>query len=63
MAKNINCKKSWHPTRFELQCKIQDYKMKEEEKEKRKQLVVLELEEDKRCFGEVRRMKWMEENN
>lgn len=37
--------------------------MKEEEKEKRKQLVVLELEEDKKCFGEVRRMKWMEENN
>ncbi|ELQ76047.1 hypothetical protein THOM_0981 [Trachipleistophora hominis] len=63
MAKNINCKKSWHPTRFEIQSKIHEYKMKEDEKEKRKQLIASELEEEERCFGEVRRMKWMEENH
>ncbi|KAI5149618.1 hypothetical protein ENBRE01_1400 [Enteropsectra breve] len=34
MAKNINCKKVWHPSRHEVQNKIKRYKMDLEESRK-----------------------------
>lgn len=60
MAKNINCKKSWHPTRFETQSKIKEYKMKENMRKSKAQEVLLELSKQNDDFAKLQRMKWME---
>lgn len=62
MSKNLNCKKSWHPSRFEQQSKIQKYIKEKEEREKRKQLILFELEREKNNYKTIKRMNWMFEN-
>lgn len=59
MSKNINCKKSWHPSCFEVQNKIRNYKIKEEERKKRKELVIYELNEEINEENKLQRMNWM----
>ena len=61
MAKNSNCKKSWHPTRFEQQNRIEQFKKRQEEKKRRKRISFIDKKFNKTERKTFKRLDWMYE--
>lgn len=62
MGKNTNCKKTWHPTRFEQQNKIEEYKKKQEERKRRRRIELCQKKSKKNEKYPLKRLKWMFED-
>lgn len=55
MAKNTNCKKAWHPSRFEHKAKIEKYKKAQEDKGRAKRILMMKRMQEKK----LKRFDWM----
>ncbi|KRH93806.1 hypothetical protein M153_5580001919 [Pseudoloma neurophilia] len=59
MTKNTNCKKSWHPTRFEHKEKIEKFKKQQDDKKRAKRIKLMKKVQDEQQGNKLKRFEWM----